>query len=854
MKKKFVMLAIIMVFAMVLPMIMYPVIASVPTSPTGIGGAVQSPTQLTEDTLNGGGPATTDPAAEYDTASAELINNAYDSLIFFNGEQCGNVPGSGVSNEYVPMLATQVTVGPALPGSPAYTNFTVDFTIRTGVPFQTWSRADLGNLSWAQYYLTPQDVAYTFDRLMVHSYAFEGSFWLIIDSLLLEDSITTANLTNTQTPAGYTFEQILQNAVQYNSTDCWFNIPNVNFATGDPSFASVQMFNPDGSWNNNFWNATSALPLDYSLNTFFQVWAQQWGSIVSYDWTTGWLIPYEYTKEKLTDTATGDEIEWTFADWNNWTDYFNPTTPVYDEINVGPSGTGPGGVTCGTGPYILETYNPAIGGAYVMTRNKAYWGGWPASWPSPPYAPQPADSPATKPEGWVETFEVVQISTEAIAMANLAAGTADLSVVDLSSAGPILFTGSPYGFTSPQVINDPTVAGVQCNYPIPELETESFYMNQAIVPQSGTYGVAGTYGAIYAPGVWNKAGIPANFFADVNVRKMFAYCLNASYYIDTQFLGRGYEPVTCAPDGFPYINASTPTYNINLSEAAYYMNQANIDSGGNLTNIGFNVDVVYNTGNEQRQAMMGNLAAMVMSLNANFTVTPFGQVWGQELADMTGSFLPGFWIGWLADYSGLQDFFVPYMESVGLYAYYTGYSNPTVDALLRVTAYTNNPAVLTADYGELEQIYFNDVPSVTCFVPVGTHFQRDWVQGEYSNPIYPGVYAYNLWKYNAIPGDVARLGSVNMGDVIDALKAFGSYYGQFGAGGGFWPIMQARWNFYCDIIGTPREEWTDRTVNMGDIVTILSHFGQVDTPTGNAGGAPYWNGAWNETSGWYGVT
>jgi hypothetical protein len=65
--------------------------------------------------------------------------------------------------------------------------------------------------------------------------------------------------------------------------------------------------------------------------------------------------------------------------------------------------------------------------------------------------------------------------------------------------------------------------------------------------------------------------------------------------------------------------------------------------------------------------------------------------------------------------------------------------------------------------------------------------------------------------------------------------------------------MQSGWNFYCDVIGTPREEWTDRVVNMGDIVQILSHFGQVDTPTGSPGGAPYWNGAWNETSGWYGV-
>jgi hypothetical protein len=66
--RKYLMLAIVMVFIMILPMIMYPVSAIVPTSPTGAGGAVQNPNTLVEDTLYGGGPATLDPAAEYDTA------------------------------------------------------------------------------------------------------------------------------------------------------------------------------------------------------------------------------------------------------------------------------------------------------------------------------------------------------------------------------------------------------------------------------------------------------------------------------------------------------------------------------------------------------------------------------------------------------------------------------------------------------------------------------------------------------------------------------------------------------------------------------------------------------------------
>jgi ABC-type transport system substrate-binding protein len=453
----------------------------------------------------------------------------------------------------------------------------------------------------------------------------------------------------------------------------------------------------------------------------------------------------------------------------------------------------------------------------------------------------------------VDTFEVIQTATEAQGISNLASGAVDFAPVPLSEASPLFgpYLPTPVGGTLP-VIDGPTIPGVQCNYPIPEMETESFFMNQNI-----TATVNNIVGIINGPATegssanFSADGIPSNFFSDVNVRKAFAYALNETLYIQDQFFGRGYQPVTCAPDGFLYINASTPTYNLNLTLAQQYMSAA---WAGVLNSTGFTVDLVYSAGDSQIGALMQNLATIIDSLGppGKFNAVLWTGT-SLEVSEISPNMFPAFMSGWLTDYSGLQDFMVPYMESSGLFAMETGYSNPTVDALLQQTAYTNNPAVLTADYGELEQIYFNDVPSVTLFVPVGTGFMRDWVQGMYYNPLYPGIYAYNLWKYNAIPGDVNKDGKVGMSDVIDALNAFGSYYGQFEAGGGYWPVMNARWNFYCNVIGTPQEEWTDRKIDMGNIVTILSHFGQMDTPTGSPGGAPYWNGAWNETSGWYGV-
>jgi hypothetical protein len=49
-------------------------------------------------------------------------------------------------------------------------------------------------------------------------------------------------------------------------------------------------------------------------------------------------------------------------------------------------------------------------------------------------------------------------------------------------------------------------------------------------------------------------------------------------------------------------------------------------------------------------------------------------------------------------------------------------------------------------YWDLQYRYWLDSPSFTLYQPVGRRFARDWVQGWYYNSLYPGLYAYDLWK------------------------------------------------------------------------------------------------------------
>ena len=102
-----------------------------------------------------GVPDSLDPHYQYNAASAEVIQQVYEPLIFPNREK---------TDEFVPMLAT------ALPEvSPDGTDYT--FTIRQGVKFHEGGD------------LTPSDVAYSFWRWMLQDRS-GGPSWIILEPML----------------------------------------------------------------------------------------------------------------------------------------------------------------------------------------------------------------------------------------------------------------------------------------------------------------------------------------------------------------------------------------------------------------------------------------------------------------------------------------------------------------------------------------------------------------------------------------------------------------------------------------------------------------------------------------------
>ncbi|MEM3699420.1 MAG: ABC transporter substrate-binding protein [Candidatus Bathyarchaeia archaeon] len=750
-----------------------------------------NPYELIVDRLSGYLVATLDSHNSYDGPSGELIQNVYDPLIYWEGEPY---------DVFVPKLATQVWIAPPDPTAPPYTNFTIYFKIRENVLFHNKCRTDYP-MDWsnlAPIYLTPEDVEYSFERLLVHDYA-NGAQWMVFEAVLGVEQADTSWPSNESNPINLAFES--------NATHFWMNIANRGFAPsqGTTSFTPIQLFDQTGRQRATFWQELSNAKLCYPIAITLQVIGEPWFLIVSKRWTLEWLIPTGTAQGlDLNETAPGTQIDWP-GTWDNWIDYEGWAESPYDKI-----GTEKPGVVCGTGPYILDRYDPTLTGGYSLVKNDNYWGGWPASYPNPPYVPQPASG--LKPAGYVTRVTVRQ-QTLTNLISNMIAGDCDLTFPPSPNMGQ-LHVGNDR--------NAETLPGIRLDYPCFLFSMGSLHPTFDITPTPDN-----RYGKINDYGVYTSDGIPRDFFNDTHIRKAFFYLVNHSVLIDEYFLGEAYQPNTIVPMGLKYQNPDQEGYKLNITRAVEEFNQANPA----VRETGFTVTLIYALALEEGRVILEDLAARINQIgqdyfNGKFHATVMGISWTEFFPAWVNLWLPFWHMTWGADYADIHNFAQPFMHSRGVYPMFQGYHNDYLDSLVEAGITAPEGPERQAIYYEAQRIYFEEAIGLPLDVPVFRRYLREWVAGRYYNALYQGmVYAYNLWKWEYIRGNVNCDDKVFMDDILAIIDAFGSYYGKAGL-----PKFHQRWNFRCDIPGNPRETWTDRKIDMYDITAALDNFGKTQTP------------------------
>ncbi|AKG53785.1 ABC transporter [Dehalogenimonas sp. WBC-2] len=231
------------------------------------------------------------------------------------------------------------------------------------------------------------------------------------------------------------------------------------------------------------------------------------------------------------------------------------------------------------------------------------------------------------------------------------------------------------------------------------------------------------------------AGIPTDFFTDINVRKGFEYSFNWTTYITDVLGGNGFQPASPVVNGLAYYNpALTTKYSFDKVKAEAAFRAA---WGGQIWEKGFTMVLAYNSGNTSRKTACDILAANINALNPKFHITVAAQEWSSYSAQFVHHTLPCFQIGWLPDYMDAHNFIVPWMATYGYFSQFQGWSTPEIDALIAQGIGSNVPATRQAIYDQLAQIYFDQAPGILLVQPSGNRYFKDWVKGFYFNPALP---------------------------------------------------------------------------------------------------------------------
>jgi peptide/nickel transport system substrate-binding protein len=346
----------------------------------------------------------------------------------------------------------------------------------------------------------------------------------------------------------------------------------------------------------------------------------------------------------------------------------------------------------GTGPFKLEQWDK---GTKVVTliRNDNYW-----------------RAPA-------KLRRFVLQNVEEFGPRRLALQNGD---ADMISLGTVANLPAVQGLSGVRVLDD-----------LPTLGTNpALFMTFKIDPEGNTD---------IGSGKLDGNAIPPDFFSDVHVRRAFAHLVDRETYIAQAYRGKGRPANGPIPFGMLGYASRGKWYEVSKDKAIAEFKEA---WGGQVWDKGFKFTLSFNTGNIARQTLTQMVKEAVEGLNPKFKIDTRGITWSTYLNLYPKHKLPMFALGWAADYPDPDNFTTPFMHSTGSFSAGQLYKNPAVDQLIEQAGKEVDPKKREQAYLRLQEIAYQDVPTIYLRYSVGTLVLRSWVKGWYNNPMFPEGYEY----------------------------------------------------------------------------------------------------------------
>jgi peptide/nickel transport system substrate-binding protein len=267
-------------------------------------------------------------------------------------------------------------------------------------------------------------------------------------------------------------------------------------------------------------------------------------------------------------------------------------------------------------------------------------------------------------------------------------------------------------------------AGVRTVENVPQLFTQSFFMNMKINPEGNPD---------IGSGKLDGNGIPPDFFSDMHVRRGIAYAFDYATYWQTAWRSKmtaGNGPV---PVGLLGYDVRNKWYQTNKDQAIAEFKQA---WGGQVWDKGFRLTETFNAGNPHRiigtRILKENLEALNPKFRVDIRSLP-GPSYFPNIAARKGTL---YWLGFAADFADPDNFVSAYVHTGTNYAPQYGYSNPAADKLIEDARTETNEAKRADLYRKLQKIVYDDVPVIYLGYGTVPVVYRTWVHGWYTNPMF----------------------------------------------------------------------------------------------------------------------
>jgi peptide/nickel transport system substrate-binding protein len=405
--------------------------------------------------------------------------------------------------------------------------------------------------------------------------------------------------------------------------------------------------------------------------------------------------------------------------WVQWHDPAAEDTVLFNQSN-------------GTGPYMLDHWTP--GEEIVLVANENYWR------TEPVWDGGPSGAPSVK------RVVIKNIDEWGTRLAMFEAGDGDYIYVPPQyrpqlepyygvecQADGACTEGSPDGY-------------VQAWVNLPSLAMTPAQFNWQISVEGGNQFVGS--------GELDGNGIPPDFFADIHIRKAFNYCFDFDTMIKDALNGEGIQaqgPIIAGMMG--YREGEAPLYSYDPAKCEEEFKLADLDKDGipagededDVWNLGFYMQMAYNTGNDTRRLASEILKAGLESVNPSFNIAVVGMPWPVLLNTRRAQKLPIYVGGWLEDFHDPHNWVHPFLHSQGAYGRVI---NMTPDEAAAFDALIEEAASLTTVeerrpiYEEIQLKAEEDAVVIWMYQAVGRVHLQKWIQGYYYNPAYSAVYSY----------------------------------------------------------------------------------------------------------------